>query len=228
MWHSTICYRPSSWRSLLWLKLGQYCVNPVGDFCIACNTPLTLSLLVSTSASADNLNKYFGIRSGPTECPSWSGSKPFDTLILFLQDFFEKFNFVKVSRQHQKREKLPSMQKVNPSSANHNKSRLLFSYAEMFKKPLWQTVWTQIRLLLQEQSLLGPHCFIGILDQVWYLIVSIPNLCTLTYFASIHNSSVMLGNYLKQTTSADDIFICIFFLGALRVNIFYMFVFVTV
>ena len=28
----------------------------------------------------------------------------------------------------------------------------------------------------------------------------------------------MLGNYLQQTTSADDIFRCIFFLGALRVN----------
>ena len=31
-------------------------------------------------------------------------------------------------------------------------------------------------------------------------------------FASILNSSVMLGNYLQQTTSADDIFKCIFFL----------------
>ena len=39
-----------------------------------------------------------------------------------------------------------------------------------------------------------------------------------TLFASILNSSVMLGNYLQQTTSADDIFICIFFLGALRVK----------
>ena len=29
--------------------------------------------------------------------------------------------------------------------------------------------------------------------------------------------SVMLGNYLQQTTSADDIFRCIFF-GALRVK----------
>ena len=36
-------------------------------------------------------------------------------------------------------------------------------------------------------------------------------------FASILNLSVMLGNYLQQTTSADDIFNCIFFLGALRV-----------
>ena len=30
-----------------------------------------------------------------------------------------------------------------------------------------------------------------------------------TLFASIINSSVMLGNYLQQTTSADDIFRCI-------------------
>ena len=35
----------------------------------------------------------------------------------------------------------------------------------------------------------------------------------LTLFASIPNSSVMLGDYLQQTTSADDIFRCIFFLA---------------
>ena len=34
--------------------------------------------------------------------------------------------------------------------------------------------------------------------------------CSGTLFASILNSSVMLGNYLQQTTSADDIFRCIF------------------
>ena len=38
-------------------------------------------------------------------------------------------------------------------------------------------------------------------------------------FASILNLSVMLGNYLQQTTSADNIFRYIFFLGALRDNI---------
>ena len=37
-------------------------------------------------------------------------------------------------------------------------------------------------------------------------------------FASILNSSVMVGNYLQQMTSADDTFRCIFFLGALRVK----------
>ena len=34
-----------------------------------------------------------------------------------------------------------------------------------------------------------------------------------TLFASILNLSVMLSNFLQQTTSADDIFKCIFFLA---------------
>ena len=38
-----------------------------------------------------------------------------------------------------------------------------------------------------------------------------------TLFASILNSSVMLGNYLQQTTSSDNIFRCIF-LCTLRVK----------
>ena len=39
-----------------------------------------------------------------------------------------------------------------------------------------------------------------------------------TQFASILNLSVMLGNYLQQTTSADVIFQMHFFLGTLRVK----------
>ena len=34
-----------------------------------------------------------------------------------------------------------------------------------------------------------------------------------TLFASTLSSSVMLGSYLQQRTSADDIFRCIFFLA---------------
>ena len=34
-----------------------------------------------------------------------------------------------------------------------------------------------------------------------------------TLFASLLNLSVMLGNYLQQTTSADDICECSFFLA---------------
>ena len=48
-----------------------------------------------------------------------------------------------------------------------------------------------------------------------------------TLFASILNSSVMLGNYLQQPTSADDIFRCIFFLGTLRVRLLHLMVVVT-
>ena len=40
-----------------------------------------------------------------------------------------------------------------------------------------------------------------------------------TLFASILNSSVMLGNYLQLTTSAEDI-LTHFFLGALKVNVY--------
>ena len=36
--------------------------------------------------------------------------------------------------------------------------------------------------------------------------------------AHIVKLSVMLGSYLQQTTSADDIFKCTSFLGALRVS----------
>ena len=34
-----------------------------------------------------------------------------------------------------------------------------------------------------------------------------------TLFASILNSSVIVGHYLQQTTSEDNIFRCIFFLA---------------
>ena len=44
-----------------------------------------------------------------------------------------------------------------------------------------------------------------------------------TLFAPILNSSVMLGNYLQQTTSADDIFRCIFSLAHWFKHIFYFF-----
>ena len=54
---------------------------------------LMLSLLV---ASVDNLCKQFWLRSGPTKCLAWSGSKLFDTLMVFLKEFFEKVDFEKV------------------------------------------------------------------------------------------------------------------------------------
>ena len=51
-----------------------------------------------------------------------------------------------------------------------------------------------------------------------------------TLFASIHNLSVMIGNYLQQTTSAEDIFGCIFclallgFMFSMAINVLLLFV----
>ena len=39
------------------------------------------------------------------------------------------------------------------------------------------------------------HFPIGILCQVWYLIVSIPDLCNLTYFVRYHNSVLFENNF---------------------------------
>ena len=64
-----------------------------------------------------------------------------------------------------------------------------FLSAEMFKKPMANS---------------------GELDQT----APIGAVCSgFTLFASILISSVMLGNYLQQTTSAEDIFRCIFFMA---------------
>ena len=56
---------------------------------------LTLYLPVS---SIDNLYKQFGPRSGPTKCQARSESKLFDTLMVFLKEFFEKLILKKISR----------------------------------------------------------------------------------------------------------------------------------
>ena len=54
---------------------------------------LTLSLLAATFVICWKLYKQFGPTTGPTECQSWSGSKPFDTLIVFLKEFLKKLTF---------------------------------------------------------------------------------------------------------------------------------------
>ena len=76
--------------------------------------------------------------------------------------------------------------KFNSSLLMHQsqQSRLLFSSAKMFKKPLWQTVWTQIRLLL-----IGAVCSGSML------------------FASLLVSNV------RRLFAANNIYRCIFFLA---------------
>ena len=74
------------------------------------NLFLTPNLLVS---SADNVWKQIGPRSGPTECRAKSGSNLFDTLMVFLKEFFEIVDFEKDLQTTKKHEKLPRGQRVN-------------------------------------------------------------------------------------------------------------------
>ena len=70
------------------------------------------SLIPCQRRLANGHCKQFGPRSGPTERRSRSGSKPFDTQILFRKEYFEKVNFEKkVSRRQQNHEQLPSCNK---------------------------------------------------------------------------------------------------------------------
>ena len=63
---------------------------------------ITLCLLVP---SADTFCKELGTRSGPTKCWAWSGSKLFDTLMIFLKEFFKNINFEKKSADDKKARK---------------------------------------------------------------------------------------------------------------------------
>ena len=63
-------------------------------------------------------------------------------------------------------------------------------------------IWRYILNLQEVSMIFGKgvrHFPIGILGQVWYLIVSIPDLCTLTYF---HN---YIGMYICVGIRADFI-----------------------
>ena len=60
---------------------------------------LILYLLV---LPGDNICQQFGPRSGPMKCQARSGSKLFDSLILFLKEFLGKIYFEKHSADDKK------------------------------------------------------------------------------------------------------------------------------
>ena len=87
-----------------------------------------------------------------------------------------------------------------------------FNIVLTLKAPIAKKVICFFRLLKCLRSIYGKQC--GPRSDCSYRAVCSGS----TLFASILNSSVLLGNYLQQRTSADDIFGCIFFLGPLRVR----------
>ena len=55
-------------------------------------------------------------RTGPTESRSWSGSKLFDTLIVFLKEFFEKDHFEKKSADDKSLKNYPACNELRELS----------------------------------------------------------------------------------------------------------------
>ena len=74
---------------------------------------------------ADNFCKQFWPRSGPTKCWAWSGTKLFDTLLVFLT--LLKTLILKYQQTAKKHKKLPRRQRVkNSTSIILTQSRLIF------------------------------------------------------------------------------------------------------
>ena len=82
---------------------------------------ITHCLLVS---SAHHLCKQFWYRSGPTKCRAWSVSKLFDTLMVFLKEFFKNVNVEKISRRQKIMKNFPACKELSPNHANHDWSSL--------------------------------------------------------------------------------------------------------
>ena len=81
MFFKHLLFKVDAWATsyLNWVNYSDFISNSFlasGNFCRLLTT------------FADSLDPY-------QECRSWSGSKLFDTLILFLKEFFEKVNFEK-------------------------------------------------------------------------------------------------------------------------------------
>ena len=77
--------------------------------------------------SAHNLCKQTGPRSGPTIYHAWSRSNMFDTLIVFLNEFFEKVDFEKnqqMTKNLEKHEKFPRGKELTHPQAAKVQTRL--------------------------------------------------------------------------------------------------------
>ena len=72
---------------------------------------------------------------------------------------------------------------------------LLCLCVRLFICALWSPAWKGLTSWLSfVVSNCECHFPIGILGQVWYLIVSIPDLCTLTYLNWCHSANLTLSS----------------------------------
>ena len=117
------------------------------DFCAQSGKPnKSATFNSSLTSSADNLCKQFRPRSSLTECRSWSGSKQFDTLKVFLKEFFEEVNFEKTQQTTTRACQSPSMQRVKCQKSLLRIARIggdYYSWSDSYQLPVNQlfTFW---------------------------------------------------------------------------------------
>ena len=90
---------------------------------------IKLFFLPQLLLSTDKLCKQFGPRSGPTKCQSLSGSKPFDTLIVFLNFFMKRFFFLKKKStdDNKSKKKIPSIQRDKISQDGRMRENIIWA-----------------------------------------------------------------------------------------------------
>ena len=97
--HYVCCATTSSLPCLVW------CTGRLGEKCCFFWWVTTYFLISSTQSLLAAIFVFcwpFGPRSGPTECLSWSGSKPFDT----LEVFGSRNNFKNLEKNQQRTTKV--------------------------------------------------------------------------------------------------------------------------
>ena len=110
-----------------------------------------VNLICLFVSSADNICKQFGIRPGRTKCRAWSGSKMFDTLMVFLIFFPKKFNFEIKQQTTKKHAKLPRRQSVK-SWQKKAKNQFCPNLCTNNIKHIWCIYWWVSGLLLRVRN----------------------------------------------------------------------------
>ena len=98
---------------------------------------------------SDNLCKQFGPRSGPTKRRSWSGSKLFDALMVFLKEIFEKDNYEKSADDNKSMKNYPAWYKlINLTLILFPAEEIYMLYSLVFQiyfscmiQVAWKIVW---------------------------------------------------------------------------------------
>ena len=137
-------------RVILFLLLGSLSLeNQDIVVCCRCDWCFNPFLASKILSSADNalICKHFRPRPRLTQWRSWSGSKPYDTLILFLKEFFEKLNLEESQQKATKAWKITQHVKCYDNGEyGHNGARKIVQYHYMY---LWLGVFPRIFLIFK-------------------------------------------------------------------------------